>query len=307
MVWYWVAGIVLLVLAVALLELLFPATAARLALRLERRRNGLALREKTVGDVTIRYLEGGRGDTLVLIHGFGADKDNFVRVAGPLTRHFHVVVPDLPGFGDSTRLPDAPYRFADQARRLHDVLHGLGLQRFHIGGSSMGGAIAAVYGALYPQDVISRWLLAPAGVDGASDSEVAARYRATGDSLLLPTSAADFKRVLALATEKPPFLTPSIKRVLGERAVKDTALHTRVFEEIANDTPINELMRTSTAPTLIVWGDRDRVLDVSGAAILRDALPQAELITMPGIGHLPMVEAPRQCATDFIDYVKRLK
>ncbi|MFK7887985.1 MAG: alpha/beta fold hydrolase [Gammaproteobacteria bacterium] len=295
----------LLILAVMVLELGFPKLATKLAMGLERRRNGLSWREKTVDGMTIRYLEGGQGDTLVLVHGFGADKDNFTRIAGALTKHFHVVVPDLPGFGESTRLHDAPYPFEDQTRRLHGILHGLGITRCHIGGSSMGGAIAVLYGAFYPDEVMTRWLLAPAGVEGSEDSVMAAHYRATQEMLLLPTSVADFKRVMELAVEKKIFLPGSVRRTLGERAMQDQVLHTRIFEEIALAPPVNDTVSTSPAPTLVVWGDKDQVLHVSGAPILRDALPTAEMIVMPGIGHLPMVEAPAQTARDYIDFVQR--
>ena len=284
----------------------YSAAAASVALGLERRRNGLKLREKAVGDVAICYLEGGKGDTLVLLHGFGADKDNFTRIAGHLTRRFHVVIPDLPGFGDSTRLPDAPYSFIEQTHRVHGLLQGMGLGRYHIGGSSMGGAIAALYGAFYPEHTISRWLLAPAGVEGCDDSVMAAHYRANNECMLLPTSSKDFVRVMNLATEKPPWLPGSVKRVLGDRAMADSVLHTRVFEEIAHAPSINETMRKSDVPTLIVWGNKDRVLHVSGAPILRDALPNATLIVMPNIGHLPMIEAPKQVAKDFIAFADSL-
>jgi triacylglycerol lipase len=305
MLTYILVALGLLILLIVVLELGFPRLATAAALGLERRRNGLSWREKTIDGMNIRYLEGGQGDTLVLVHGFGADKDNFTRVAGALTKHFHVVAPDLPGFGESTRLAEAPYQFEVQTRRLHDVLHGLGITRCHIGGSSMGGAIAALYGALYPDEVITRWLLAPAGVEGCDDSVMAAHFRATSEMLLLPKSVADFRRVMELAVEKKIFLPGSVRRTLGERAMQDTVLHTRVFEEIAFSPPVNDVVRTSPAPTLIVWGDKDQVLHVSGAPILRDALPNAEMIIMPRIGHLPMVEAPAQTARDYIDFVQR--
>ncbi|MEL6210542.1 MAG: alpha/beta fold hydrolase, partial [Pseudomonadota bacterium] len=259
-----------IVLALIILELFFPALSARFFMGLERRRSGLSAREKTIGGTRIAWLEGGQGETLVLVHGFGADKDNYTRVARYLTPHFRVVIPDLPGFGDSERLPDASYTFEDQTRRLHDILHGMGITRCHMAGSSMGGAITLLYGAFYPEKLQSRWLLGPAGVDGCEDSEMAARYRATGESLLLPRSVADFTRVMNLAVEIKPTLTPSIRKALGQRAMRDLPLHSRIFEEIAHSEPVNERMKTSDVPTLIVWGERDRVLDVSGGPILHE-------------------------------------
>lgn len=293
-----------LVVALLIFEFAFPASAAAFFMGLERRRSGLSRFENTVNGTRLVWLEGGQGDTLVLLHGFGADKDNYTRVARFLTPHFRVVIPDLPGFGESERLMDASYTFVDQTHRLHELLHGMGIDRCHIAGSSMGGAIAALYGALYPDEVQSRWLLAPAGVEGCDDSEMAAHYRTHEVSLLLPKSVADFSRVMDLAVEIKPVLTPSIRRTLGRRAMQDLPLHTRVFEDMAYSDPVNHTMTTSEVPTLIVWGDRDRVLHVSGAPILDKALPDSKLIVMHGIGHLPMVEAPADAAQDFLDFVQ---
>src|SRR3546814_17846389 len=52
-------------------------------------------------------------------------------------------------------------------------------------------------------------------------------------------------------------------------------------------------------PTLIVWGEEDRVLDPSGAEILHRSLPNSQIVMMPGIGHMPMLEAPRQAGSDY--------
>ncbi|MEM6639072.1 MAG: alpha/beta fold hydrolase [Pseudomonadota bacterium] len=295
-----------IVAALLVLELVFPHAAARFFLGLERRRSGLTRREATLDGIRTVWMEGGRGDTLVLLHGFGADKDNYVRVARYLTPHFHVVIPDLPGFGESERLLDAPYSFEDQTHRLRGILREMGIDRCHIGGSSMGGAIAALYGAHYPRHTLSRWLLAPAGVDGSEDSEMVAHYRATQVSLLLPTSVPDFRRVMELAVEIKPLLTPSIRKVLGERAIQDVTLHTRVFEEIALSEPINDTVRTSDVPTLVVWGELDRVLHPSGGPILDSVLPQSRLIMMPGVGHLPMVEDIAGSARAYIAFVQGL-
>ena len=86
------------------------------AYSMERSRAGLQRKEIVLGDGTrMVYLEGGSGAPLLLVHGFGADKDNFTRVARWLTPHYRVIVPDLVGFGESTHLPDADYHYAAQA------------------------------------------------------------------------------------------------------------------------------------------------------------------------------------------------
>lgn len=306
MVLTWI-GIILALLVVALVVYeygLWPR-AARTALALERRRAGLREASVDVDGTHVAYLHGGRGDTLVLVHGFGADKYNFTRVAAHLTRHFHVVVPDLPGFGDSTRLDDAPYSFEAQTRRLHDVIAALGITRFHIGGNSMGGAISALYAAHYPEQLLSCWLLNPGGVEGCKDSEMAARYRASGESILVMRKRGDFSRVVALASRRAPFLPYSVKRLLEERGMADQVLHTRIFDELATSPGINAQMAGCHVPTLIVWGKEDRVLDVSGAELLHQAIPGSKLIVLDGIGHLPMLECPKRAARDFLAFTHK--
>jgi len=92
----------------------FPQITLSLAQGWERRRAGLAEAVLEVANQRIAYLAGGTGDHLLLLHGFGADKDNWVRVAQYLTPHFYVIAPDLPGFGESTRDPNARYAVDDQ-------------------------------------------------------------------------------------------------------------------------------------------------------------------------------------------------
>src|SRR5471030_1702940 len=135
---------VLATLAVLLIvfERLAPLTAARLGLALERRRSGLRLgdvQHQQQPGLRMPYLEGGSGDTLVLVHGFAGDKDNFTRMARFLTPHYRVICPDLPGFGDASRDPGASYAIAAQVERLRAFLDVHAPGRIHLGGNSMGG------------------------------------------------------------------------------------------------------------------------------------------------------------------------
>ena len=143
---------------------------------MERAHAGLARKEITLADGThVVYLEGGSGEPLVLVHGFGADKDNFTRVARWLTPHYRVIVPDLVGFGESSHLPDVDYHYAAQAQRVRAFVQALGLQRVDLGGNSMGGGIAMSYAAQHPQEVHSLWLVDCAGIAGAPPSESLAK------------------------------------------------------------------------------------------------------------------------------------
>lgn len=302
------ALILLLVLAgLTAFDVLLPQRSAALGAGLERSLSQLKRKTLSVPGFEVAYLEGGSGEPLVLVHGFGADKDNFTRAARSLTPHYRVIIPDLPGFGESSKPAGTTYRIEDQVQRLNQIMSALGLQRAHFGGSSMGGWIIAGYAAQFPDKTASLWLLAPGGVTSAKPSPMLAAYTATGVSPLVARTPGDFVRVLDLVMADPPFLPYSMKKNLGERAATDHALHSAIFVQLHDlSEPLQQIAMRVHTPSLIVWGAEDRVLDVSGAQILKDILPDTELIVMPGIGHLPMLESPGQSARDYLAFRTRL-
>jgi len=279
-----------------------PARYFDVALRLQRRAAGLADRQVEVDGHRIAYLDGGRGEPLLLLHGFGASRDNWTPIARELTRHFRVIAPDLPGYGDSSRRPEVGYSLEDQLSRITGFTRALGLTRFHLGGNSMGGYLAAHYAARNPAAVASLWLLAPAGVMSAVPSEVMAAL-ARGGNPLLVHSEADFEHVVDLCFVRAPWMPAAFRRVLARRAMADAAFHARLFGELF-ETPVafEDALPGLALPTLICWGERDRILDASGARILQALLPGSHLALMPDTGHVPMMEKPRETAAHFLAF-----
>lgn len=294
------AVLALFVAALVAFDYLAPYTSARLALDLEQHRSGLHEARASIPGFEISYLDGGAGEPLLLIHGFGADKNNFTRTARFLTPQYRVLIPDLPGFGESSKPDSAGYSIAEQVERLRTFVQGLGIKRLHLGGSSMGGAIATVWAARYPDEVASLWLLAAFGTAGASDSELARHYRETGEILLVAKTPEQHARIRDFVMSRPPWLPYSIGRVLGERAAADYALHSRIFGALGKEPPLESYISNLPTPTLIVWGDEDRALNPKGADALKAIIPGAQVIRMPGIGHLPMIEAVQETASDYL-------
>jgi pimeloyl-ACP methyl ester carboxylesterase len=289
---------------VVALDLVAPEWMARRWIALERARAGLRAGRADVAGFSMPYLEGGRGEPLVLIHGFGGDKDNFARIAGRLTPHFRVLAPDLPGFGEASRDPAARYHIDAQVERLHAFIGQLGLGAVHLGGSSMGGFIAAQYAATYPAAVRSLWLLDAAGATLARGTELIGRYLETGEMPLLVRREADYGALLRAVTHRMPLLPYSLKRMLARRAVADFALHSRIFREIGIDSPVlDDRYAAIRAPTLIVWGREDRILNPAAGEAMRQAIPRSRLVLMGATGHLPMIERPRATAADFLAFV----
>lgn len=296
----------LAVTALLLFDRLAPLNAARLGLALERRLSGLRLRQGSAEGLAMPYLEGGSGAPLVLIHGFAGDKDNFTRVARFLTPHYRVIIPDMPGFGDAGRDPAASYLMADQARRLATLLDQVAPGPVHLGGNSMGGFIAAQFAAMYPQRVASLWLLDAAGTAASHSSSILQHYEATGEMPLLVQKEQDFNTLIAACTSKEPFLPHCARVLLGRRGAADFALHTELMKKLAHAPLLQPQPAYGAIPALIVWGEQDRILHPDGAASFAALFPRSRTIMMPGTGHLPMVEAPRRVAGDYLAFRRAL-
>ncbi len=279
-----------------------PERAVRAAFEYERRLAGLERKEITVaGGLRYVYLEGGQGAPLLLLHGFGANKDNFTRVAKYLTPHFRVIIPDHAGFGESAKPPQADYGPRAQAERLRTFARALGVSKLHLGGNSMGGHIALTYAALYPNEVESLWLLSAAGVWSAPPSELRKRMTDTGENPLLVQDEDDFAQLVAMVTAKPLMIPRPFLDVVAQERIKNYALEERVFKQLAADS-VEERIRGLAVPTLIVWGQQDRVLHPGTAGILQMLLIKSEVVMMQGVGHVPMLEQPERSALDYLRF-----
>jgi triacylglycerol lipase len=295
-----------LLMALVLFDRLAPMAAARAGIALERLRAGLRPRQVSVAGLDMPYLEGGTGETLVLVHGFAGDKDNFTRMARFLTPHYRVICPDMPGFGDAGRDPQAGYGIAEQAERLRALLDQIAPGKVHLGGNSMGGFIAAQFAAAHPERVASLWLLDPAGTDASHSSAVLQHYEASGEMPLLVRDEQDYHILVDACTAERPFVPHSVLTALGRRAAADFALHTAILRQVSASPVLQPQPHYAAIPALVVWGEQDKILHPSGAAAFAGLFPRSRTVMMPGVGHLPMLEQPRRTAQDYLDFRRTL-
>lgn len=272
------------------------------AYAMERSRANLVRKELTLPDGThMVYLDGGTGAPLVLVHGFGADKDNFTRVARYLTPHYRVIAPDLVGFGESAHRADVDYHYAAQARRLHAFTQALGLSHYDLGGNSMGGGISMSLAAQYPQEVASLWLIDCAGIGEAPPGELARIITTTGTNPLMITKESDYPAFVRFVMSDPPWIPGSVMDELARERMANQDLERTVFQQIVTDS-VSGAIKGLPTPTLIVWGDEDRALSVGTVPVLKSLLPNAQAIVMPHVGHAPMIERPQQAAEDYLRF-----
>ena len=287
----------------------FPEDATRAAFAIERFRSGLEHKSIVMDGETWHYLDGGptEAPVVLLLHGFSADKDNWTRFSKKLTDQYRVIAPDLPGFGESARRLERDYSVSAQSDWLHDFAAALKLDRFHLGGNSMGGFVAAFYAYGYSSQVESLVLIDNAGITPPNAPEMQLALE-RGENPLLTSSAEDFDRLLGFVTYKQPFVPWPAKGVLAQRTFEDSAFNRHIFDSYkdARVVGLEPILADIKQPVLIIWGEFDRVLDVSSIDVMRPLLPQAKVVIMQDTGHIPMLERPQETAAHYLEFLGSL-
>jgi len=244
--------------------------------------------------------KGGGAKTIVLLHGFGGGVDDWYDIQPDLARDGLVLAYDLPGHGRSLPHPAAGNAGAMGKAILAD-LDRRGIERFHLAGFSMGGAVAALMALRAPERVSSLTLLAPGGFGPEINGPLLQRFatpadadalRAAMDDMAAPGYAFETKYVAALA---------ALRRIDGQPALLD-----RIREMIAKDSRQGEIPRATLAtlamPVTVVWGTADPVLPYSQSAGLPERF---DLISLPGVGHMLPVEARKVVISAIRQTMKR--
>jgi len=248
------------------------------------------------GDTHWVYYEGGDGPTIVLLHGFAANKEVWLPIAKQLTAHFHVIIPDLPGWGESSRNDSASYNIDAQAARLQDFVQTLSLQRFLLVGHSMGGAIAGVYAAEHPEHVRELALVDAFGLK--FNENAFAREALAGKDPFVFDDRAGFERASALAFEKPLKIPGRFVDVMVKDNIRDHAFIERTFNELrepSQELSVQNRLGQLTMPVMGLWCHDDKIIDISALDNLRNGLTHAPAIStsiLNGCNHMPMMEKP---------------
>ena len=236
-------------------------------------------------------------EAIVLLHGATADKSSWTRFAKYLGSKLLLVIPDLPGHGNSTADINLNYSINAQAERLKELLSTLGIKRVHLIGNSMGGTIATHLASTLPNLVVSLVLIDAAGYE-ASPSWLRQHVAHTGINPMIELrNASDYRTMMRIGMEAPPYIPGIILSALARVFVKRNALNQKIAKDIEQDIDQTGSLSTIVSPTLIIWGAIDRVEHVDTAEFLHQRLTNSRKIVMQGIGHVPMVEAPKQVAT----------
>ena len=253
----------------------------------------------TAGGIRTSYLEAGQGPVLLLLHGAGGGATSWYKVIGPLSRHFRVIAFDKPGYGESDK-PWADYSKAFYTDWLLAAVDTLGLDRFHLVGSSQGGSVGIAFALRFP-DRLRKLVL----VDTAAMSD-------DWDRRIIP------RMVLYRL-----FPTPFLGRLLGSNVMKDPAVadpawHRYSMEVIrkpggrypfflgrgkAVQTYSDEELQSVQVPALVIWGADEAFFPVAHGERAAALIPDSRLVVLPGAGHLPWMEKPAAFVKTVVEFL----
>lgn len=275
----------------------------------EREEAGLQLAEATVGELSVTYLSRGAPSdarALLMVHGFAANKDNWVRMAAHLPEDYYLVIPDLPGHGDSSTAGPEAYTVESQAATLVQLMDELGLDRVDMAGNSMGGGITAYFASRYPDRVRTIALFDPAG-STRYPSELDEAL-AEGHNPLVVREPGDFDKLMDFVMEQRPFAPWPVTAVMEEQAMARQSINDQIFEAILSSgeqLDLSGILPAIEAPTLIVWGKQDRVLAPENAEVFAAGIEDSTVVLLDGVGHVPMLEVPEQSAQLWHQFLQR--
>lgn len=253
-----------------------------------------------VGDTNWVYYEGGQGPTLLMLHGFAASKEVWLKQMEQLSPHFHVIAPDLPGWGESTRVDGASYNIDAQASRLQAFVEALHLPKLVLIGHSMGGAIAGVYAAEHPDHVAELALLDSFGLK--SNENDFSRLAMSGKDPFVFDDREQFAKATSWAFAKPLNIPGRFQDVLIDRNKKDRAFIDHTFNELrepAQYLSVQSRLDKLEMPVLGLWCHDDKIIDISALDSLRNGLKNASAIStsmLSGCNHMPILEKPEETA-----------
>ena len=257
----------------------------------------------TVNGLKLQHLDWGNPDAPILlcVHGFRGTAHAFDGFARHFSDRFHVISVDVRGRGDSDWSPEGRYTYEDYVSDFEGVVDGLGLDRFTLVGTSMGGIISMVYASRHASR-LERLVINDIGPDEESGSA-----RITGEAAAIPESFGDLEEALEYfrrtfppraqlpAEEQRSMALSQIRQATDGRYVwkMDLTVTKQRAEQGSPKRPdLWPALQQLPCPTLVVWGTISDVLSEAQAQRMVDTLPRGSLAAVAGVAHAPNLTEP---------------
>ena len=234
----------------------------------------------------IHYIEAGSGPNVILLHGLGGSSQVWQFNIGPLAEKYHVFVPDQIGFGKSDK-PLVNYRIRTYVDFLDQFCKQLKIDRPTLIGNSMGGWIAAIYAATYPDRVDKLVLADAAGYAPPKDFDTRAFFG------LNPTTRDEMKLLSAKVFYNKAFLSDAaIDQAMAARLGAGDGYTIKSITEsiIRGEDYLDNIVMKIKSPTLIVWGREDGLVPLSEGERFHKDIAGSTMIVFDQCAHVPNIE-----------------
>ena len=260
-----------------------------------------------IDGTAIHYVEAGRGEDVVLIHGWNGSTFSFRYTIPELAQRHRVIAIDLMGYGYSARMRDVDYSLTGQSEIVAQAMDRLGVTNAAVIGHSMGGAVATRLALRHPD-----WVRKLVLVDSVNVTEMRRATRfgkllrvvmPLGAPLLLHPYRSR-RRIFLTAVHDPAYLTPEIEE--GYFRPMHMKGHLRSMGQQLTSRQDDDLLSPSdiTQPTLILWGEHDAWLRPEFGERLNAEIPDSRLTLVPSAGHLPLEEQPDFCNREILRFLQ---
>ena len=262
----------------------------------------------------VAYLDEGRGEVILLLHGMAGSSQTWRSVIRPLSRSYRVIAPDLPGHGDSSK-PRSDYSLGAFAALLRDLLDELGITQATIIGHSLGGGVAMQFTYQHP-DYCQRLILISSGGLGSDVGLTLRLLSAPGAEFIMPIIAP--APVLAAGERVWSWLRKAgIEVPRGEEIWRSYSsfadastrqaflrtLRSVVDYRGQSVSALNRLNSKTEFPIMVIWGDQDAIIPVAHAYAAQEVRPDIRLEVLQGVGHFPQVERSAEVVELIEDFI----
>ncbi|KAL1021557.1 hypothetical protein UPYG_G00014780 [Umbra pygmaea] len=223
----------------------------------------------------------------------------------------------MPGHEGTTRTNPGDYSIQGQVKRIHQFVETIRLNRkpFHLVGTAMGGNVAGVYAASYPSEICSISLICPTGIRYPCQTKFDNQLQDLEHSYytlsipLIPSTTEEMEDMLRLCSHVRFKIPQQILQGLVDVRLPHNDFYQEVFMEILSTNSryaLQEHLNIITAPLQVIWGKQDQVVDVSGAAVVANALPGCRVDLLEGCGHAVVMEKPYRTAKLIMEFIVSL-
>ncbi|OGZ58206.1 MAG: hypothetical protein A3A00_00515 [Candidatus Spechtbacteria bacterium RIFCSPLOWO2_01_FULL_38_20] len=242
------------------------------------------------------YRDKGQGAPILILHGWDSKSDTWVKVQGNLVNAgFRVIIPDLPGFGQTPQ-PPRVWSLKDYCEFIHEFTHKLNVSKITLAGHSFGGRISLAYCVRYPEDLDKLVLIATAGIKRYKQWKVKI-------FLFLAKIGNVIFSVPILKYFKSMTRKVAYKLTGGHDYEKASPRMRGIMKNILNE-DLRAFLPQITIPTLILWGNKDKMTPVKDARILNTEVKNSHLYIFPNQPHALQLTMPEELASRMADFLK---